>query len=157
MIRQQPQFLKYLFRSTNEAVGAGRVVDKKAFLHKLRRDPLCGEAGSGVGAELNLLFLGELAVGSREKASNLNVIRSGYEEDAIEAVAPGLVATGVLRGEEEGGLDDDDGVRVGDGGELPLLLGEDRGMNDGVQFLDAGVIRVEGQAGEGGAIEFAAG
>src|SRR6185312_9018734 len=83
--------------------------------------------------------------GSLDEAVDLDVVRRGDEEDAVEAGAPASLRC-VFRGEDECRLDDDDGVRsrACDLGYLLRLRGDDGRVNDCVELFDARVVWVEG-------------
>ena len=87
------------------------------------------------------------------------------QQDAVEAATPvgersgGFTAQAsvALDLEDERGLDDGDGSRViGEDGFGPLLLGgDDGGMDDGVQFVEA--VAVKSQTSKRGAVKLAVG
>lgn len=107
---------------------------------------LRGEAGAGIALGAGTLFRGSIAwKHPREEALDLQLVGGRDQDDAVEAAAPLRDGAPGLGFEDERGLDEDNGVRVAGKKVVhsALLLGDDRGMDNAVQFGQAAVVEDE--------------
>jgi len=142
---------------------AGVLEDKIGARSLLGIGHLESEPAARVGDGSGASFGGRMGAG--DVARNLHLVWSSKYEDAVEAVPPicehplgfAAGASVALHLEDEGGLGNSDGGRVA-GEDLvhpTLLSGDDGGVDDGVEVIEAAFPKDE--LGEAGAIEPAVG